>query len=119
MKKIEKYIRRTRRVTNQIFIVIFNRIFSIMMPLKENRVLFLSDERQELGGNLKAVYDFLPDDQYEKVVSLKANRKEKRGLKDKIKLIQYLSTSKYILLEDLVQATSHLKVRKGQELIQL
>ena len=119
MKKIEKYIRRIRRVTNQVFIVIFNRIFNIVMPLKKNRVLFLSDERQDLGGNLKAVYDFLPNSQYKKVVSLKANRNGKRGLKDKIKLIQYLSTSKYILLEDLVQATSHLKVRKGQELIQL
>lgn len=119
MRKIEKYIRRIRRVINQILIVIFNRIFNIVMPLKENRVLFLSDERQELGGNLKAVYDFLPNSQYEKVISLKANRNEKRGFKQKIELIKYLSTSKYILLEDLVQATSHLNVRKGQELIQL
>ena len=30
-----------------------------------------------------------------------------------------MSTSKYILLEDLVQATSHIKVRKGQEVVQL
>ena len=119
MKKVKKYIKKIRRIMNQMLIIIFNRIFNIFIPLKKNRVLFLSDERQELGGNLKAVYDFLPDNQYEKVVSLKANRNKKRSFKEKIKLIKFLSTSKYILLEDLVQATSHIQVRKGQEIIQL
>ena len=33
--------------------------------------------------------------------------------------MKYLATSRYILLEDLVHATAHMKVRKGQELIQL
>ena len=33
--------------------------------------------------------------------------------------MKYLATSRYILLEDLVHSTAHMKVRKGQELIQL
>lgn len=114
-----KYIKKLKRIIGQLFIAIFNRILVILLPLKEKRVLFLSDVRSELGGNFKAVYDSLPDDKYEKILLFKKTRNTKRKLKDKFKLVLYLSTSKYIFLEDLVQSTSHMKVRKGQKLIQL
>ena len=112
-------MKKIKRVISQFVIAGCNRILGIILPLKEKRVLFLSDERKELGGNFKAVYDMLPDEEYEKVLALKGNRYAKRGIRAKIELLINLSTSKYILLEDLVQATSHIKVRKGQELIQL
>ena len=116
---MKRYVKKIKRVINQFVIATCNRILGIILPLKENRVLFLSDERKELGGNFKAVYDMLPDEEYEKILAFKGNRYAKRGIKAKIELLINLSTSKYILLEDLVQATSHMRVRKGQELIQL
>ena len=116
---MKKYVKKIKRVINQFVIATCNRILGIILPLKEKRVLFLSDERKELGGNFKAVYDMLPDEEYEKILALKGNRYAKRGIKAKMELLINLSTSKYILLEDLVQATSHMRVRKGQELIQL
>lgn len=111
-------MKKIKIIITQICIIILNRIFITFLPLKKNRVLFISDNRKELGGNLKYMYDFLPE-KYEKVISIKADRREKSNIKQFINRIKYISTSKYILLEDLVQATSHIKVRKGQELVQL
>lgn len=115
---MNKIIRKIKIIVTQICIIILNRIFDIFLPLKENQVLFMSDNRKELGGNLKYMYDFLPE-KYEKVVSIKIDRREKSGIKHFIERIKYLSTSKYIMLEDLVQDTSHMKVRNGQEVVQL
>ena len=117
-KNIKKIIKKIKIIVTQISIIILNRIFIIFLPLKDNRVLFISDNRKELGGNLKYMYDFLPK-QYEKVVSIKIDRREKSSIKQFVNRIKYISTSKYVLLEDLVQATSHIKVRKGQEIVQL
>lgn len=115
---MNKIFRKIKIIVTQICIIILNRIFIIFTPLKQQRVLFISDNRKELGGNLKYVYDILPE-QFEKVISIKVDRREKSGIKQFLERIKYLSTSKYILLEDLVQATSHIKVRKGQEVVQL
>lgn len=117
--KVKQFFKKIKIIMNQLFIIILNRIYAFVLPLKENRVLFLSDSRKKLGGNLKCMYDYLPSEQYEKIVILKSDRRKKRTLKEKITLIKCLSTSKYILLEDLVQATSHIKIRKEQELVQL
>ncbi len=114
-----KILRKIKRKISQYIIMILNRIYSLFTPLVENRVLFLSDGRKELGGNLKCIYDYLENKPFERVVILKSNKNEKRTLKRKFDLVYYLSTSKYIFLEDLVDSTSHIKVRKGQELIQL
>ncbi len=116
---MKKFLQKVHRKISQIMVLILNRIYIIFLPLVENRVLFLSDDREILGGNLKSVYDYISDEEYEKVILLKAHKKAKRTIKEKLKLVYYLSTSKYILLEDLVQSTSYIKVRKGQELIQL
>lgn len=116
---MKKRIKKIAVILNQIFIIVFNRMNIVLFRLRKNTVLFLSDSREQLGGNLKCMYDYLPSSQYKKIVVLKKDRRLKRTWKEKIKLIYYLSTSQYILLEDLVQATSHIKVRKKQELVQL
>lgn len=116
---MKKIIRKIKIIIRELITIIVNRIFVLIFPLKQNRVLFLSDNRETLGGNLKFVYDYLPEEKYEKVLSLKADKRLRRSLKEKINLMKYLATSRYILLEDLVHSTAHMKVRKGQELIQL
>lgn len=114
---MKKFFKKVIRKIGQFVIMILNRIF-ILFPLVNNRVLFISDDRAVLGGNLKSIYDYLPDNKYEKIIQIKS-KDAKTSLKTKIKKVYYLSTSKYILLEDLVQATSYMKVRKNQELVQL
>ena len=94
-----------KRAIGQLFIIFFNRIFCIL-PIKENRVLFISDVRKDIGdGNLKYIYDYLPE-KYEKVTSFVPDRRIKRSIKERIRLIYNLSVSKYIMLDDFCQYTS-------------
>lgn len=88
-------------------------------PIDENKVLFLSDVRAELGGNLKFVYDYLEGSEYNRILRLKEDRKVKRTFKQKFELCYDLSTSKYIFLDDFSRFISLMKVRKGQEVVQL
>lgn len=99
--------------------MIISHIFCMVLKMKENRILFLSDVRDVLDGNLKFVYDMLEDEKCEKVLSLKKDRKAKRKMKEKLKLVYYLATSKYVLLDDYSRMISIMKVRKGQEVCQL
>lgn len=96
---------------------LLNRIFAAL-PLKENRVLFISDVRSDMGGNFKFVCDEISDG-YEIKTSFKADRRIRRSLGEYLRQCLYLATSKYVFLEDYAECTAFMHVRKGQELIQL
>ena len=110
-KKIKKAFRYT-------VIITLNRFFSLL-PLDKNRVLFISDIRENIGNeNLGYMYNYIPDT-YKKVVSCKADRRVKRNFKESLKLIYNISIAKYILLDDLCRTTSYIRVRRKQQLVQL
>lgn len=119
MEYIKKLKKRIITGTKIFIFVILVRMLSVVLKLKNNRILFLSDVRNVLDGNLKFVYEMLDDKKCEKVMSLKADRNEKRKFKDKFKLLYYLVTSKYIILDDYSSTISIMKLRKGQEVCQL
>lgn len=96
-----------------------NLYYSRKYPLDENKVLFLSDVRAKLGGNLKYVYDNLEGTDFNRVVCLKEDRKVKRTFAQKFELCRELSTAKYIFLDDYSRFISLMKVRPGQEICQL
>lgn len=104
---------------NLVLSMIINRVLRIFTKLEKNKVLFLSDVREGLGGNLELVYNMLPSDIYNKKVSLKSDRRAKRTLNQKKELMLDLATSEYIILEDLSRATIPIKLRKGQQMCQL
>lgn len=112
MKKIIKGIK-------LVIMTFLNRILILFTKVEKNKVLFLSDVREKLGGNLEVVYNMLPDDKYNKKVALKEDRRKKRTLKESLNLALDLATAEFIVLEDLARATIPIKVRKGQELCQL
>lgn len=93
--------------------------FFMIIPLKKNKVLFLSDQRDVLGGNLKCLYDSVDKEKYNKVLILKANNLTKRSKKDVIKLLYHITTSKYILLDDWNKTICMITRRKKQEIVQL
>ena len=97
--------------------LLLNRIM-MLAPLKKNKVLFLSDVRAELTGNFQYISESLPEN-YIKVTSLKADRREKHTFIDWLKQCYHIGTSGYILLDDYCEATTFIKVRNNQELIQL
>jgi len=119
-KKMKKKIKRNIRISCRNFsFYLLNYFFIIFCKLKPNRVLFLSDVRDVLDGNLKFLYDVVAEEEYEKIVLLKADRRYKRSFSEKFKLVYFLSTSKYILLDDYSKGISLMKVRKNQEVCQL
>ena len=117
-KKLKHQIEKIKESIKKLIIFLDNRIM-IMLPLNKKKCLFISDDRENLGGNLEYMYNYIPDDKYTKVISLKDDRRTKRTITEEIKLVYNLSTSKYIFLEDLCEITSNIKFRKNQELIQL
>lgn len=117
-KTLKNIFKKGSKLINIIFTIILNRLFILLFKLNNNKVLFLSDVRENLGGNLEYIYDNI-DKKYEKVKSLKPNRMVKREFKEKIKTLYDLSTSKYIILDDFSFNISAIKVRKGQEVCQL
>ena len=80
MDKIKKWIR-------FIMFYCFSCLYSLKYPMKDNKVCFLSDVRTTMGGNLKCVYDYLEDKEFERVIEFKADRRVRRTFKDKLKLI--------------------------------
>lgn len=119
MEKIKNKIRKILTIIRILVFSIMIRILSLLLKLKNNRILFLSDVRNVLDGNLKFVYDMIDDDKCEKICVFKKDRKEKRKVKEKFKVLYYLVTSKYIILDDFSRLISIMKVRKGQEICQL
>lgn len=98
--------------------MVVNRVFAAFCKLKESRVLFASDVRAEIGGNLKAVCDYLPET-YDKAFDFKEDRRKKRTFAAYLRLAYNLAVSKYIILEDFLDYTAFMKVRKDQEICQL
>lgn len=90
-----------------------------VIPLDKKKVLFLSDQREVLGGNLECLYNYIENKDYKRVLILKSDTFHKRNFKDKIKLIYNLSTSKYIILDDWTKSVCMMRRRKHQEIVQL
>jgi len=117
--KIKAIIRKIKTCVRIITFYVITRFLSCFLKLKDNKVLFLSDVRNVLDGNLKFIYEYISDEEYEKILCLKSDRKEKRKFKEKINLLYNIVTSKYILLDDYSSFISIIKVRRGQEICQL
>ncbi len=117
LKKVKRLLKKVKKAINICLILTISYIFSIL-PKNNKKITFISDTRVEMGGNLKYMYDYIPNSYIKKTI-LKKDRRTKRKIKDKINLLYTLSTSKYIFLEDLVQTTSYFHFTKKQELIQL
>lgn len=117
---MKKLIKKIRRLICWGITYITSRLFNVLMKIQDNKVLFMSDVRNVLGGNLKSVYDELSNDKsLNLVLELKADRRIRRGFKGYIKLMKNLATSKYILLDDYSRTINLIKVRKGQQVVQL
>ncbi|MDD6879755.1 MAG: CDP-glycerol glycerophosphotransferase family protein [bacterium] len=114
-----KYLKKVSKLISIKILQIVNIFMNITNKLHDNRILFLSDVRGELGGNLKSMYDYIDEKKFEKNVILKSDRRIKRNFKEKLKLLKMISTSKYILLDDFSSTISCMIPRKGQEIVQL
>jgi CDP-ribitol ribitolphosphotransferase / teichoic acid ribitol-phosphate polymerase len=113
---------RSLKVRRKIFLLTYKlsrRIFGI----KANRILFTSDSRAKIGGNLKFVYDKIIkrklDEKFDLKLLFKENMTSRRNFLDKFKLPYYLATSKTILLDDFHPMLYNVEFDKTQNIIQL
>lgn len=95
------------------------RIIGIFSKINKGQVLFLSETRNELGGNLEKMNEIVSAEKYNKKYYLKDKTKLKITIKDKIKMYKLISTSEYILLDDFCTVISFMRLKKNQQVIQL
>lgn len=110
--------RKIRKAIVQIAFFVYNRIIGIFTRLDDQKAVFASEARDEIKGNLKAVYDKTPDN-FQKIIHLKGDRREADSIGKTLSLWKDLTTAKYIFLDDFYGLISAMRVRKNQEIIQL
>lgn len=110
--------KKIRKAVEIIAFFVYNRIGCIFIKLDDHKVVFASEARSELKGNLKAVYEKMPSE-YNKVIHIKSDRRDTYTLKKTLKLWYDLTSAKYILLDDFYGLITSMRVRKHQEIIQL
>ena len=80
------------------------RIFRAVTRRNGRRILFSSDSRAELGGNLKIVYDKMVerglDREYELLTLFKSSVSERRSLADRVRLPWLLARADVIVIDD-------------------
>ncbi len=113
------YIRNKKRaIGNKVLQEIYKGFKKI--KTRGNRVTFLSDSRVDFTGNFEFIHKELQNrGTYEIKSILKPSISAKRSLKDKIRLVYYVATSKYILLDDYYPQIYKLKIKHDVEVIQL
>ncbi|WP_139892151.1 CDP-glycerol glycerophosphotransferase family protein [Bacillus sp. D386] len=91
-----------------------------LLPLKK-KILFISDSRTEMGGNLGYIYEKLmaSDKEFRCHMLFKESTAAKKTYKEMLLLAYNLATSKVIFLDDFYPMIYPLKIRKGAELIQV
>ena len=89
--------------------------------MKDNNVLFISDVRDEMGGNFECVYNALAADGkgWNINIFLKDKQLHKETVKDARLIARKLRSAKYIFLEDVYNYLQFYTPLPGQEIIQL
>lgn len=90
------------------------------LPIKKNRIAFLSNRRTDLSGNFEMVYEKLEKEKKWKFWFWLDKRELKRmRLTDAARLAYYCTRAKVILVDDYVGLLYQIPRRKGTEMIQL
>lgn len=86
---------------------------------REDNVLFISDVRDEMGGNFEWVYNALDKNKWNVDIFLKDKQLHEETISDAKEIARKLRTAKYIFLEDVYNYLQFYTPIKGQEIIQL
>lgn len=93
-----------------------------LYPKKENRILFLAENRDELSGNLKALYDRLYqrglDQQYVVHKSVRNIFTKKQSVLEWLSVVTKIACHDYIFVEDYVPALGFLNINKKTVIVQ-
>ena len=128
-KEIKKKFDRTlfvRKAKDVVFRGLMKAYYSVLYhlaPHKGNKILFATESRGDLQGNLKAVYDRMIerglDKDYKIYRSFRKSAGGHSGIGSWVKIISYLALSDKVLMDDYAPLFNWLKLKSGTELIQL
>ncbi|MFU7520542.1 CDP-glycerol glycerophosphotransferase family protein [Vagococcus salmoninarum] len=92
-----------------------------LVPVKSNKVSFVSDSRIDISGNFEFIYEELlaRETNYKINFYLKNSIKEKKSYFEILSLAFVFATSRYIILDDFYPLIYPLKIRKKTELVQV
>ena len=102
-----------------------HRVFKAVFPFHENKIIFTSDSRSNLTGNMEPLYKRMEQrglfETYKPVFIFKAERRQgkRRGLFSYIRLAYHLATSGTVICDDYQSYLYHVKYRPGVRLVQL
>lgn len=104
---------------SSLIFLLLNRLIAVFKKVDPKKVLFLSDQRSEIGGNFVPVWDWLEGKGYRRVTFFKADRRDISGPAAFLRMVYHWTTAGTILLEDYYRYTSFCRVRRGQQICQL
>ena len=108
------------RRTLNISIIQFFYFFSKFRKIKNNKITFLSERREDLSGNFEFVHDLLNNNKDLKIVKFLKNKPIRDlNFREMIKFANIIATSKIILLDDFYPNIHNFNLKNGVELIQL
>lgn len=107
-----------QKVTKSKFVVLY-KLAQCFCKQKPNKVVMLSDSRSTLSGNLEFVDRELKKEGFQVEYFFKKSLKEKKTLRECIRLCSLMASSKYIVLDDFYPIVYPIKLGKNTELIQV
>lgn len=119
MEKVAQILYPLLQKSKKVIQIIIYNMYVHIFRCNEKRVLIASNTKNELYGNLLYIYNELKKYDYDIKILLinKASYIEK--IKYDLKLLYYVATSKYILIDDFFPLMYVLKIRKGSKFIQV
>jgi CDP-glycerol glycerophosphotransferase (TagB/SpsB family) len=88
--------------------------------IKNNRIVLMSERRDDLTGNFEYVYDILKEDNDLEIIQFFRNKPIKNfTIKEMIRYSNLIATSKVILLDDFYPIIHNFILKKDTKLIQL
>lgn len=105
-------------LVNIVLQVVYN--FIKLFKIKKNSVTFLSDSRIDMSGNFEFINRRLVEiGEYNIRYLLKPSISAKKSIKEKLMFLYYISTSKYLILDDYYPQIYKYKIKDEIEVIQL
>lgn len=111
-----------RRAAGRLFTILVAALRHLR-PRGRRRVVFSSDSRTTLGGNLELVHDRLVERGLDRRLQLrsifKPSVRSRRSMRDRLRLVWLLASADVILLDDYQPAITRLRPRDDRRIIQL
>ncbi|HTN56179.1 MAG TPA: CDP-glycerol glycerophosphotransferase family protein [Microbacterium sp.] len=96
-------------------------VWATLKPVKQNRVLFLSDSHVGFVGNMRFLRDAMQqaDPSVEIIGVFKPSLASRRSLRDALRLSHLIATSAVIVLDDFYPLIYRFRIRRGARLVQI